>query len=67
MTSEGLAKPRRLRTLFLHFSWSICRTVWAFFSSRLAARISAPIYDETIHGNDGGEPAEYPHPASHLR
>lgn len=27
MTSEGLANPRRLRTLFLHFSWSICRTV----------------------------------------
>lgn len=27
MTSEGLANPSRLRTRFLHFSWSICRTV----------------------------------------
>lgn len=48
MTSEGLANPRRLRTLFLHLSLSICRTVRAFFSSRLAVRTSAAIWNKHI-------------------
>lgn len=49
MTSEGLAKPRRRRTLFLHFSWSICRTVRAFFRSLLAVRTSAAIWNTHTH------------------
>lgn len=49
MTSEGLANPRRLSTRFLHLSLSICRTVRAFFSSRLAVRTSAAIWKTHTH------------------
>lgn len=45
MTSEGLAKPSLRRTLFLHFSWSICKMVRAFLRSRLAVRTSAAIWN----------------------
>lgn len=49
MTSDGLAKPSRLNTLFLHLSLSICRTVRAFFNSRLAVRTSAAIWNAHTH------------------